>query len=85
MQLNVWPLKSQISLFNTAFSKMHPIAYDLNKYFSTFLNRNFLKMQFPNGLFSAIWFKIALFLYQIAIPNTPLMTARDMVSLIKIF
>jgi hypothetical protein len=44
----------------------------LNKQFSAFLNRNFLKSQFPNGSFSAIWFKIALFLYEIAIPNAPL-------------
>jgi len=29
------------------------------------------KSQFPNGSFSAIWIKIALFLYEIAIPNAP--------------
>jgi hypothetical protein len=31
----------------------------------------FLKMQFPNDLCSAIWFKIALIVYEIAIPNVP--------------
>jgi hypothetical protein len=31
----------------------------------------FKKTQFPNDLFSAIWFKIALFVYEIAIPNAP--------------
>jgi hypothetical protein len=35
---------------------------------------NFLKMQFSNGLFYAIWFKIALFVYEIAISNAPLET-----------
>jgi hypothetical protein len=43
----------------------------LNKHFSAFSNRNFLKTQFSNGLFSAIWFKIALFLYEIAISTHP--------------
>jgi hypothetical protein len=38
-----------------------------------FLNYNFLKTQFTNGSFSAIRFKIALFVYEVAIPNTPLM------------
>jgi len=47
------------------------IACDLNKNFSAFSNRNFLKTQFPNGSVSAIWFKIALFLYEIAITNAP--------------
>jgi len=31
----------------------------------------FLKTQFPNDLCSAIWFKIALIVYEIAIPNAP--------------
>jgi len=31
----------------------------------------FLKTQFPNDLCSAIWFKIALIIYEIAIPNAP--------------
>jgi len=34
----------------------------------------FLKTQFPNELCSAIWFKIALIVYEIAIPNTPLVS-----------
>jgi hypothetical protein len=57
--------KSQFS------SKKHPIACNLNKHFSAFSNRNFLKTQFPNGSFSAIWFKIVFFLYEIAILNAP--------------
>jgi len=28
-------------------------------------------MKFSNGLFSAVWFKIAFFLYEIVIPNAP--------------
>jgi hypothetical protein len=32
-------------------------------------NRNFLKMQFLNDLFYAIWFKIVFFVYEIAISN----------------
>jgi len=30
----------------------------------------FLKTQFSNNLCSAIWFKISLIIYEIAIPNT---------------
>jgi hypothetical protein len=42
-----------------------------NNEFYTYSNRNFLKTQFPNDLFYMIWFKIALFAVEIAIPNTP--------------
>jgi hypothetical protein len=44
------------------------------KQFSTFLNRNFLKQQFLNNLFFAIWFKMTFFVYEIVIPNTPLIS-----------
>jgi hypothetical protein len=44
----------------------------LNKHFFAFSNRSFLKTQFSNGSFFAIWFKIALFLYKIAISNAHL-------------
>jgi hypothetical protein len=41
------------------------------KYFSAFLNYNFLKTQFSNNLFSTIKFKIAFFHYEIAIQTRP--------------
>jgi hypothetical protein len=61
-----------ISCSKNYFSKKHPINYlRFEKQFFAFSNRNILKTQFPNDLFSAIRFKITFFIYEIAIPNTP--------------
>jgi hypothetical protein len=53
---------------------LYHITYDLNKHFFAFSNHNFLKTQFPNGSFSAIWFKIVFFRYEIAISNSLLIS-----------
>jgi hypothetical protein len=45
----------------------------------------FLKTQFPNDLCSAIWFKISLIVYEIAIPNTPLMRGKPGYKLALLF
>jgi hypothetical protein len=42
------------------------VRLDLKMQFS---DRKFLKMQFLNYLFYAIWFKIAFFVYEIAFSN----------------
>jgi hypothetical protein len=44
----------------------------LKKHIFCVFKSQFLKTQFPNDLCSAIWFKIALIVYEIAIPNAPL-------------
>jgi hypothetical protein len=47
-------------------------VWSKKKMIYSFSNRNFLKPQFPNNSFSWIWFKIVLFIYEIATPNPPL-------------
>jgi len=53
----------------------------LKNYFFAFSNRNFFKTQFSDGLFSVIWFKIVLFVNEIAISNAPLVDCCYMIDI----
>jgi hypothetical protein len=57
---------------NTQLSSKFHLTCDLKKQIFCIFKSQYLKTQFPNDLCSAIWFKIALIDYEIAISNAPL-------------
>jgi hypothetical protein len=69
MQLSVWQNRSLVFKI-LRFKKKINLPAICKRKFSAFSNRNFLKIPFLNNSFFAIWFKIALIIYEIAIPNT---------------
>jgi len=71
-----WFLKTQLSVRQNrslAFKILNlPLKFCIFKKASSYLRFEKTEMQFPNDLCSTIWFKIALIVYEIAIPNAPL-------------
>jgi len=71
MQLSVWQ-NCKLAFKILRFQK-NTLTCDLKKHIFCVFKSQFLKMQFPNNLYSMIWFKISFIIYKIVISNVPLM------------
>jgi hypothetical protein len=67
-------------IYNFVFSKKHIIACDLKIHIFYVFKLQFFKNAIPKNSYSAIWFKIPLFIYKIAVPKTLLMTLNEQIN-----